>query len=74
MSLVIVMIIVSWCWAFIHVLITPKFQFQLIHKSKGLWLFLTIIGCIPACWYYLTSVRVKLKSVEDKDPPLKELF
>jgi hypothetical protein len=73
-NFVIIVIMVLWYGSFLHVLFTPNARFQNIEKSKGLWIFLTFIGCLPACCVYLFSVRKKLAAVKDKQPPLKPLL
>jgi len=74
MTAVIFLIVASWWGSAIHVLFTPNDRFQLIGKRKGLWAVLTIIGCIPACWFYLLSVRPQLKATKDEQPPMKSLL
>jgi len=69
-----ILIVVPWYGSIGHVLFTPSYRFQVIGKSKWLWLFLSVIGCIPACYYYLLSVRPKLKAAKGQEPPLKSLI
>ena len=73
-ALLVILIAVPWFGTVLHVLFTPLYRFQVIGKSKWLWLFLGYIGCIPACYYYLISVRPKLKAAKNEQPPLKPLI
>ncbi len=74
MALFAVFVLGSWWGSALHVFLTPNYRFQTLEKSKGLWIALTVIGCLPACWYYLISLRPKLKAVKDQEPPLKSLL